>query len=979
MLCCGRFALAGDAPFFVDLSRAANAGLEDDGIRDNGKGGWTDEGVNDMYVWPPLPLGTNTYNGYPFHVIDPAGNEGRSAVILQGLVRCQDKPLEATADVPHVTGRYVFFMQHSSASVDAEQHHRVATYTVTYADGTEAEVPMRDGLEIRNWWTGLRGSDHREALRWPVHYGVNLYTQKWRNKIGVWATRWENPHPDKPITSIRFRSEGKSAPIIFAVTISDVDYSEQRQEPPPMGPVPEGYFAGKAALENAGLFRAMVDGGHIEGIRDLQVIRADLLGVTVDAALTRSGIGYVGARDHQTPEGFTMSSETDPAYAGGRHPVQVGRFSYERWNGDIGAYPGNLIYWHEYYLLLPEPLESGHRYSVAVEGIDEPFVSVRMLEYDDASTTTKAIKVNQVGYSARSERRYAYLGWWAGDMGAVDYSGLRRFEVVDERDGAVALTGDIVPRRAADPLSGEEVHEMDLSPLGPGTYHVRVPGLARSDTFHVGGASLRDLYFHTMRAFFHQRCGQELREPWTWVRKEACHVWCWESGYLVEESYEPGPGEQKRAFRGGYHDAADFDHFTYHLPATAQILTMYEQCPDAFKDGDLNIPEGGNGVPDVLDEANWGLSFYRENQREDGGVPLGRGNGCDAFAQQTGGSRTPFGVLPVRRSSCLEFAATAAQFARVYESFDSGTANAYLDGARRAYEWAAAHREGSRRGRRLDAWAAAELFCATGEQRYNDEFKHLFASGALDMRDRVLDQHWPVYAWPYVRCTRDGADSEIQQRLAAMFVEKGDALLESTERPAYRMGHGGQTYLGWGTGNGGGHYADPCLRAYWLTGRRQYLDAACLNADFQLGCNPLSKCFITGMGIRPPLRPEISWFLYDGRGLDARTVEGITVYGLSEQIAFDWYPSDLPAWRKWRDLWGAGSETCSEFTIPQTIGPAAMLYGSLYAMEGQRARLHGSASIRPACRAASSSSALSASGREPAPCILSRATTSISW
>ena len=36
-----------------------------------------------------------------------------------------------------------------------------------------------------------------------------------------------------------------------------------------------------------------------------------------------------------------------------------------------------------------------------------------------------------------------------------------------------------------------------------------------------------------MRAFFHQRCGQEFREPWTWVKKPACHTACWESGRLV--------------------------------------------------------------------------------------------------------------------------------------------------------------------------------------------------------------------------------------------------------------------------------------------------------------------------------------------------------------------------------------------------------------------------------------------------------------
>ncbi|MFO8008616.1 MAG: glycoside hydrolase family 9 protein [Candidatus Brocadiia bacterium] len=925
-------AQAAEKPFFVDLSRVANADLEDDGIRDNGAGGWTDEGINDMFLWPPLPLGTNLYNGYPFHVIDPAENDGRSVLILRGRRRCQDKPVRAEVPVPEVRGRYVFFMQNAAAQTQVGSNFRVATYSVRYADGTQTEIPIRDDLEIRQWWIGGGENNHRRELRWPVHYGRNIYTRKWNAKIGVWATRWVNPHPEKPISALEFRSEVRSVPIIFAVTIADRDYAAERQPPPEAGPIPEGYFARKAALENGRLFDLMLEEGHARGVRNIELIRRDLLAVTVDPALTRTGIGMGDAGQHQKPEAFTISSETDSRYADGRHPTEVGRLSYERWNGDIGPFPGNILYWHEFYLRLPEPLRSGHDYTLHVEGIEPPLKAETPLSYHEERTITKAIKVNQVGYSARAGRRYAYLGWWAGDLGAVDYSGLERFAVLDEQTGRTVLEGPITLRREGDALSGEDVYEMSISELGPGRYHIRIPGLGRSDSFAVGGEALRELHFHTMRAFFHQRCGQRLGEPWTWVQKEPCHVWCWESGYLLTEDYEPKPGEEKRAFRGGYHDAADFDHFTYHLKGTAQTLSMYEQFPEAFADGALNLPESGNGIPDVLDEAHWALFFYRDHQRPDGGVPLGRGNGCDAFAQQTGGKRTPFGVLPVKNTSCTEFAAVAAQYARIIEPFDPERAASYLGAARRAYDWARQHPDDSDRARRLAAWAAAELFRATGEQPYNERFKALHREGALRARHRILSQHAGVYWWPYIVCERDGTDRQVQQELGRMLIEKADALVASLERPAYRMSHGGETYLGWGSGNGGGYYADALLRAYWLTGEQKYLDATCLNADFQLGCNPLSKSFITSMGARYPVRPEISRFLYEGPGASGRTVEGITVYGLSEQVEFDWYPRPVPAWRKWRDLWGAGSETCSEFTIAQTIGPSAMLYGSLYAM-----------------------------------------------
>ncbi len=48
-------------PFFVDLSPVANTSLQNDGTE-----GWANEGVNDMFTYPPLPTGEVTRNGYRF-------------------------------------------------------------------------------------------------------------------------------------------------------------------------------------------------------------------------------------------------------------------------------------------------------------------------------------------------------------------------------------------------------------------------------------------------------------------------------------------------------------------------------------------------------------------------------------------------------------------------------------------------------------------------------------------------------------------------------------------------------------------------------------------------------------------------------------------------------------------------------------------------------------------------------------------------
>lgn len=58
---------------------------------------------------------------------------------------------------------------------------------------------------------------------------------------------------------------------------------------------------------------------------------------------------------------------------------------------------------------------------------------------------------------------------------------------------------------------------------------------------------------------------------------------------------------------------------------------------------------------------------------------------------------------------------------------------------------------------------------------------------------------------------------------------------------------------------------------------RKYLNAARLNADLQIGANPLAKTFLTGLGARFPEHPEINEFLDTHPHRTGNTVKGITV------------------------------------------------------------------------------------------------------
>ena len=67
---------------------------------------------------------------------------------------------------------------------------------------------------------------------------------------------------------------------------------------------------------------------------------------------------------------------------------------------------------------------------------------------------------------------------------------------------------------------------------------------------------------------------------------------------------------------GWYQDAGDWDSYETHLRVAQELLLAYELAPKNFRDGELNIPESRNGLPDILDEAAWLPRFCHRLRHE---------------------------------------------------------------------------------------------------------------------------------------------------------------------------------------------------------------------------------------------------------------------------------------------------------------------------------------------------------------------------
>jgi endoglucanase len=326
---------------------------------------------------------------------------------------------------------------------------------------------------------------------------------------------------------------------------------------------------------------------------------------------------------------------------------------------------------------------------------------------------------------------------------------------------------------------------------------------------------------------------------------------------------------------GGWYDAGDHGKYVVNGGiSTAMLLSTYERsqrAPHARRralgDGSLAIPEQGNGVPDVLDEARWELEWLLSMQVP-AGAPLAgmvhhklHDSQWTALPLDPAADPLPRELHRPSTAATLNLAAAAAQGARLYRRVDFAFAERLLEAARRAWDAALANpalyapgSDGSGGGSYSDSnvtdefyWAAAELYITTGEDLYGEAV----LSSPLHTAD-VFDVGG--FSWGSVAALGRLDLATVPNRLPGRrdvrrsVLAGADSMLALAAAQAW-----GQPYApvdGWVWGSTSQVLNNLIVlgTAYDLSGDRRYQRAAVEGADFLLGRNALNISFITGYG-----------------------------------------------------------------------------------------------------------------------------------
>lgn len=424
-----------------------------------------------------------------------------------------------------------------------------------------------------------------------------------------------------------------------------------------------------------------------------------------------------------------------------------------------------------------------------------------------------------------------------------------------------------------------------------GSYVVCVSGLGHSPVFQIGDHIYKPAGVATLKGFYYQRSSIPLEEKYAgkWHRSAG--------NYDTEVRIHPSAASTLRpagtviASPGGWYDAGDYNKYVVNSGITvATLLSAYEDAPAYYSKLEVAIPESGDGIPDILNEALYNIRWMLTMQDPaDGGVYHKCTHASFDDMVMPGITREPRWVVQKSTAAALNFSAVMAQSARIFATLQKwypGLSDSCLRSARKAYRWAQEHPDriydqdamnksfrpaittgayGDGKFRDEFFWATAEMYATTREAAFVPLLqKYLSTSPILPSWNQVaLLGNYTLIRFRATLSTPHLTDlfTAVRQQL----IDLADRYTQFVTKSPLQcvMGQSATDFV-WGSNSTAANQGILLLYAYRITDKAEYLKAAMENADYLLGRNATGYCFITGMGSKSPMHPHHRISVADG-------------------------------------------------------------------------------------------------------------------
>ena len=452
------------------------------------------------------------------------------------------------------------------------------------------------------------------------------------------------------------------------------------------------------------------------------------------------------------------------------------------------------------------------------------------------------VKVNQIGYKPDDVKSVL-----------VTSPDDEKFKVVNVSTNETVYIGTY-SAAAFDPAMGTSVRIGDFSEVtAPGTYQIISSPSGASYEFDIGDGLYDDIYKDVVLMLYNQRCGTKLEAS---VSGDFAHDAC----HTQEATVYGDTSGKTYDVSGGWHDAGDYGRYVVPGAKTVEDLFLAYEDFDYTAD-DIGIPESGNGVPDLLDEARYELEWMLKMQDEATGGVYHKVTGLTFPGMVLATEETEDMVLaPISYAATADFVAVMAKASVNYAQYDQAFADTCLAAAKKGYDFMKANPDmgGFKNpdeiltGEYPDVgltdetfWAAAELYLATLDDGY-----------LADTKEAIDTKYNTGLGWAgiggyalYDLAKAEGIDSGLQSNAKEKFLAVAHKKLSSCQTSHIFIGI--ETYP-WGSNMvvaGDGMYL---LMASKLEDDPAYLEYAQKQRDYIFGFNGTGYCYVTGYGDLSP-------------------------------------------------------------------------------------------------------------------------------
>ncbi len=458
-----------------------------------------------------------------------------------------------------------------------------------------------------------------------------------------------------------------------------------------------------------------------------------------------------------------------------------------------------------------------------------------------------AIKLNQAGFQTDS-MKYALVSFYPETHSISEND---RFTVYDFDTGKSVYSGKLELLSEFDVRdSGEKVLKADFSEINQnGNYYVAVDGLENSPAFSIADDVYGDVLNAAQKYFYYQRQGTELDEKYA-GKFSRDNLGIDDSSVSLSTD-----SSMKISSDKGWFDAGDSGKYiNTGAGAVSSLLWAYNMFPDQFDDNSLNIPESGNGIPDILDEAKWELEWILTMQDSSSGgfYPRIQGNAGQRSVMDKNGCTTDDTACAV---------GVLAEAYMTYRDIDCTFAEKCLKAAENGWKYLSAHPENIKSydvyvvnddtADRL--WAAGSLFRANKNISCKEYFQNHYQNIKSKFEDSYAyanewGNNWLTGCWHYLLA--DESDEQVCNWIKSEITVWRETLL--TKKLESNI---------WGVTLHKGNYFrgityQICSMAMAVTATDKILNLdenrtkSCAETSLSwiLGANPLGKSYVSGIG-----------------------------------------------------------------------------------------------------------------------------------